>query len=233
MSDAEDRGPRHEAHGTLRERLRRSRAFLADRLSTPAGVLGLSLFAFLAGLHTATYSGSVDARHDSLRSELRHEQQQVRQLEGRLAALRVESDRLRDIHRYSSAHSIPSGLAALIHDTALQEGVDPAVAFRLVSVESSFRARAVSAKGAVGYTQIKPSTARWLDPSVSAEELFEPRTNLRLGFQYLRRLMDQFDGDQRLALLAYNQGPGRVDAQLTLGRDPGNGYARSVLATGQ
>jgi soluble lytic murein transglycosylase-like protein len=52
--------------------------------------------------------------------------------------------------------------------------------------------------------------------------------NLRLGFRYLRMMLEQYDGDLHLALLAYNRGPGRVDGILRAGGDPNNGYSSNV-----
>ena len=214
-----------------RVRLRRKIAGRFSRVPRPVAAGALVLFGLIAGIHAATFSGSVDDRTRALRSELRQERQRAEALEGRVLGLQVETERLRIVHRYSATYSIGTDLATLIHDVARDEGLDPHLAFRLVSVESSFRRHVESHKGAVGYTQIKPSTARWLDPAVTDGELYDPETNLRLGFRYLRHLLDKYDGDRRIALLAYNKGPGRVGAQLAMGRDPANGYARSVLST--
>ena len=87
------------------------------------------------------------------------------------------------------------------------------------------------AQGAVGYTQVMPATARWMDPAVGRAELFRPEVNLRLGFEYLSYLLGYYEGDVRLALTAYNRGPGTVDRLLDRGRDPENGYADKVLGT--
>ena len=120
--------------------------------------------------------------------------------------------------------------SAALREAEEEVGLDPEIAFRMVEIESSFRRHAVSSAGAVGYTQIKPSTARWLNPNITREKLFDTRTNLRLGFRYLSELLNRYDGDVRLALLAYNRGPTRVGSDLAMGRDPGNGYARSIMA---
>ena len=95
-------------------------------------------------------------------------------------------------------------------------------------VESSFRQGAIGPAGSIGLSQVQPKTAAWLDPSVTRDDLFEMETNLQLGFRYLRLLIDRY-GDTRLALLAYNRGPGTVDAMLAAGEDPANGYAARVL----
>lgn len=126
---------------------------------------------------------------------------------------------------------VSEDVAGQIYRAAEAERVDPGLAFHLVRVESSFRPRVVSYAGAVGYTQVLPSTARWLVPSTTRAQLFDPETNLQIGFRYLRYLMDYYDGDVRLALTAYNRGPGTVDRLLKRGQSPENGYARRVLGT--
>lgn len=124
---------------------------------------------------------------------------------------------------------IPVPLAADIHSAAVEENIAPRVAFGLVKAESSFRPRAISPVGAVGLTQVMPATARWLVPGTTRQDLMNTETNLRIGFKYLRQLLDDFDGDETLALTAYNRGPGTVNRLLSRGADPDNGYADKVL----
>jgi soluble lytic murein transglycosylase-like protein len=135
--------------------------------------------------------------------------------------------------RYVSRYMISTELADKIVEEANAAGIDPELAFRLIRVESQFKARARSPVGALGLTQLMPSTARSLDRSLRTEaDILEPRTNLRLGFRYLRNMIDRYGGDVRLALLAYNRGPNAVDRALRQGRDPENGYSRKVLGSG-
>lgn len=141
----------------------------------------------------------------------------------------IEHDRARRSAAFAAEFDISFDLAHKIHFAAIEEQIDPTMAFSLVRAESSFRPTAVSPVGALGLTQLMPSTARWLEPGISRREILEPRTNLRIGFRYLRALIESYDGDERLALTAYNRGPGTVDSLLRRGRDPWNGYAELVL----
>jgi soluble lytic murein transglycosylase-like protein len=150
--------------------------------------------------------------------------------EGELELAQLEINRLNRIHDYSRRHRIPADLAAAIYDIALAEGIEPSLAFSLVRVESGFTRRAVSSAGAVGLTQVMPATANWLQPGLAYNDLFERDTNLRLGFRYLKMLLQQYKGDLNLALLAYNRGPGRVDNILQAGGNPSNGYEGAVRA---
>lgn len=134
----------------------------------------------------------------------------------------------RNVARYSE-YTIPRDLAEDIYDIALAENIDPDVAFGLVRTESAFKSAATSHVGAIGLTQLMPSTARWIDKDVTPRDLRDQRTNLRIGFKYLRDLMKKYDNDAELALLAYNRGPGTVDRILKKGGNPDNGYADMVL----
>jgi len=75
---------------------------------------------------------------------------------------------------------------------------------RLVQQESGWNANARSNKGAIGLAQLMPQTARALGVNPR-----DPADNLEGGARYLRRQYEAF-GDWRLALAAYNAGPGAV-----------------------
>ena len=145
------------------------------------------------------------------------------------AAQALENARLNAV--FARHYDIPLELATRIHNASRDAGLDPVLAFGLVNTESSFRRTAVSWAGAVGYTQVMPATARWMEPTVRRGDLFETDTNLEIGFEYLSYLLEYYEGDVRLALTAYNRGPGTVDQLIERGRDPENGYADKVLGT--
>jgi soluble lytic murein transglycosylase-like protein len=130
--------------------------------------------------------------------------------------------------RYALRYGISFDLASEIEQAAIEEGVDPELAFRVVRVESSFREHAVSPAGALGLTQLMPATANDLQPGITREEIFHRQTNLRLGFRYLHWLLERYDGDVDEALHAYNRGPGTVARIRAAGGDPANGYADRV-----
>ncbi len=140
----------------------------------------------------------------------------------------LERERERAIAEFASEFSIPPDLSGQIYTAARRHAIEPQIAFGLVRTESSFRRTAVSHAGAVGYTQLLPSTARWIAPGTTRTALFNTETNLDVGFRYLKYLKDKYDGDVDLALTAYNRGQGRVDALLRSGRNPDNGYATAV-----
>src|SRR5437016_5487864 len=90
-------------------------------------------------------------------------------------------------------------------------------------------ARAPSHVGAIGLTQVLPSTARLYEPGLTTQQLYDRDTNLRIGFRYLRDLLDRYPANMQLALLAYNRGPAKVEQLLGAGRDPANGYEAEVM----
>ncbi len=138
------------------------------------------------------------------------------------------------VNALADRYNITRTMARMVHDAALEVGLDPELAFRLVRVESVFDPDAVGAGGAAGLVQMMPGTARSLDRSVDTrKELMDPRTNMRLGFGYLRDMIERYESHGadavRLGVLAYNRGENAVDRALRRGADPENGYGRRIL----
>ena len=156
-------------------------------------------------------------------------EQQLTGTQGELELVRLQLERTSAILENSAKYQIPADLAEDIYDIALSEGIDPALGFQLVKVESSFKATARSKMDAYGYTQLQLPTARFYDRSLTVRDLYDRETNLRIGFRFLRDLLEQFDHDMELALVAYNRGPGKVAGILATGGDPANGYAEAVM----
>lgn len=147
----------------------------------------------------------------------------------RLAA--AEADRLADEYR-ARGYDVPAQLAQLIYTTAVENDIEPEIAFGLVRTESEFKDYATSRVGAIGLTQLMLPTARWFKRDATERDLRDSETNLEIGFRYLGELIDRYDGDVHLALTAYNRGTGTVDRVLKRGGNPDNGYAGKVLGRG-
>ena len=114
----------------------------------------------------------------------------------------LEVQRVEFVLAAATRYGIPESLAALIYDTALREGIDPDLGFRLVRIESGFRPAVRSSAGAIGLAQVMPTTAVFYDRAITSARLTDPATNLRIGFRYLRDLLERYDWDLRIALLA-------------------------------
>lgn len=97
-------------------------------------------------------------------------------------------------------------LETLLQAAAARHGLEPALVRAVVSVESAFRARAVSPKGALGLMQLMPSTAA----AVGVQDAFDPAQNLEGGTRHLASLLRAYGGDLQKALAAYNAGAGAV-----------------------
>ena len=126
-------------------------------------------------------------------------------------------------------YTVPQTLAQLIYREAVENEIDPEIAFGLVRTESEFKDYATSHVGAIGLTQLMLPTARWFKRDATERDLRDSETNLEIGFRYLNELIDRYDGDVELALTAYNRGTGTVDRVLKRGGDPDNGYAGKVM----
>jgi soluble lytic murein transglycosylase-like protein len=229
VREASGRGPLAVWEAEQRDRVRRRLAAVWTSVRSPARFATATAIAFLMGLQLAARSdGALVA---GLENEIESSLTTLQARQGELQLVRLELNRLHEIMEYSRRYRIPADLAGAINDIALAEGIAPDIAFQLVRIESGFYRRAVSPVGAVGLAQVMPPTAFELDPTLRYADLFDRDTNLRLGFRYLRQMIDRYDGDLRLALLAYNRGPGTVDGILREGGDPANGYARAVLGS--
>ena len=93
----------------------------------------------------------------------------------------------------------------IVEKAAHDNNVDPLLVHSVIRVESNYNPYALSPKGAQGLMQLMPGTARDLGVSNS----FDPRQNIEAGVRYLKYLQDLYK-DDRLALAAYNAGPGAV-----------------------
>lgn len=93
-----------------------------------------------------------------------------------------------------------------IETAAQKHNVDPNLVRAIIKVESGGNPSAVSRKGAMGLMQLMPATAREL----KVTNPFDPAQNVDAGVRHLKGLLDNFRGDLKLTLAAYNAGQGAV-----------------------
>jgi soluble lytic murein transglycosylase-like protein len=99
-----------------------------------------------------------------------------------------------------------NAIGDLVEHAARTHDVDPLLVDSIIKVESNYNPYAISPKGAEGLMQLTPATARML----GVENSFDPGQNIEGGVKYLKYLQGVYK-DDRLALAAYNAGPGAVD----------------------
>lgn len=94
---------------------------------------------------------------------------------------------------------------------AAEQGLDAGMVKAVAWLESGWQQHAVSPAGAIGFMQLMPVTAQWLEQAVIGSDLNEAESsydNVKLGTRYLRLLLDATGGDKDKALASYYQGYG-------------------------
>lgn len=94
----------------------------------------------------------------------------------------------------------------IIVAAATRHGIEPLLLYSVMHQESAFNSQAVSPKGARGLMQLMPATAA----RFGVKNILDPEQNIHGAAQYLRFLLDLFDGNVSLALAGYNAGEGAV-----------------------
>lgn len=110
----------------------------------------------------------------------------------------------------------PRGWPALAASEAEPRGLDELLLYALIRQESRFNPAAGSIAGALGLTQVIPSTAAEIaaalaDDGFDTALLRRPERSIRYGAFYLEKQLDNFSGAVWLALAAYNGGPGNAN----------------------
>ena len=134
---------------------------------------------------------------------------------GKVQTMRSQSSSPGERRAVGTGQAAAEARAILLAPTAYREHVkaaaqryhlDTELLHAVMAVESGFRQDAVSEKGAVGLMQLMPDTAR----DMYVRDRWSPEENIQGGARYLHILANQYKGDLRLTLAAYNAGPEAV-----------------------
>jgi soluble lytic murein transglycosylase len=121
------------------------------------------------------------------------------------------SDRTR--HEIDLDQRFPTPFRDEVVAQAQAIGLDPAYVYGLIRQESRFIIDARSSVGASGLMQVMPATARWTAKKIglpfTSQMITDRATNLKIGTNYLKLVLDDFGGSQAMAAAAYNAGPSR------------------------
>ena len=148
------------------------------------------------------------------------------------AAARLIGERA-DAPRELLRLAYPDEYLDLATDAAKANGFPPLLLLALVRQESFFDPDAESTAGALGLTQVIPSTADEIagqidEPDFTYADLFRPTVSLRFGSHYLGSQLNLFEGDVSAALAAYNGGPGNsLRWSESAGADP-DGFLEAI-----
>lgn len=137
------------------------------------------------------------------------------------------------LHQAVRHPGLPLSDTSIIREQASEKHLDPALIAAVIYAESKFEPRPSSA-GAQGLMQLLPSTAYYLahlsgGSAFTASDLAEPEVNVAYGSYYLRYLLDHYDGDEMLAVAAYNGGITNVDRWVSRARAAGRSLAVSEI----
>jgi soluble lytic murein transglycosylase len=136
------------------------------------------------------------------------------------------------IHAVSEL-TLPLGDASVIREQAAAKHLDPALIAAVIYAETKFEPRTSSA-GAEGLMQIEPETAKFLAKlsggyRFTTSDLATPSVNVAYGSYYLRYLLDHYEGDEMLAVAAYNAGLANVDTWVAKAHAEGKQLTVSAI----
>jgi soluble lytic murein transglycosylase len=128
---------------------------------------------------------------------------------------------------------LPLEHADIIRQQASEDHIDPALIAAVIYAETKFDPRTSSA-GAEGLMQILPATALFLAhrsgaTTFTTADLATPQVNIAYGSYYLRYLLDQYGGDETLALAAYNGGEANVDRWVAAAHAAGQRFSLAAI----
>ena len=106
----------------------------------------------------------------------------------------------------------PLKYESIVDEYSEEYGIDRYLIYAVIKGESNFNPKAISSKGAIGLMQLMQDTADEIGEDIGIEsvDLYDEDTNIRIGVKYIFDLIDKYEGNINLAIVAYNAGTGNV-----------------------
>ena len=141
---------------------------------------------------------------------------------------KMAQDKPKDEIEKTTFKNSKENIETLIEKYAQKNNLDPDFIKAVVKQESGFNPDATSKCGAMGLMQLMPQTAKGL----GVTDAYDPEQNIEGGVKYLKSMMNRFNNDPKLALAAYNAGPGAVQryGDVPPYRETQN-YVKNILAS--
>ena len=99
--------------------------------------------------------------------------------------------------------------------------IDKFLVYAIIKAESNFNENAKSVSNAIGLMQITKDTAEEvaskMNIMINTDDLYKPDININIGLKYFKTLLDLYDNNVNLAIIAYNAGIGNVDNWIAEG----------------
>ena len=156
-------------------------------------LLLLGILQYMLMFHVNIYY--MDFRHDKVK------QDNVPVLQEKKEAPPETDKNNKDMFLYQIKKVEPRYNPIILDASALHD-VDLTMIKAIIMAESGYKRRSVSKHGARGLMQLMPGTAK----ALGVKDIFNPEENIHAGVRYYKSLLDRFDGDEKLALAAYNAG---------------------------
>lgn len=165
----------------------------------------------------------IDARREWFAGIRKLDQQQIRQAASIASEWRWHENAIKTVaktsHRSDYDLRFPMPYQSVVMQNVRNLGLDPSVIYGVIRRESLYDPLARSKVGALGLMQLMPATAKSVAKSLgikntATSDILDINTNIRLGTQYFKSVLNRFDNNIPLAAAAYNAGPRNVSRWL-------------------